>query len=1191
MTNRGTSSLVSDHRSQSSSGRAVACFLGLSLLVGLVMRANNARALSSLAPAASVSTDDASQENVDVRPLELGKPIERELKSGQSHLYQVRLAADQYLQVVVEQRDINLALALFSPDGQKLLEADSAKGKQGSEQLTFIAEVAGTYRLEVHAAERNAAPGRYEAKVIALRSPTAEDRALEDARRLSEESRDLRRKGKYDAALPPAERALAIREKVLGPNHAMVAESLHDLAVLYIDKGNYAKAEPLTQRALAIREKVLGPEHPDVAESLNSLGVVFYSKGEYAKAESFMQQSLLISEKVLGADHPDVATALVSLGKLFWAKGDYTRSEQLFQQALSIQERALGADDPVVAATVASLAVLAYNTGNYSKSESLYQRAIEVWEKTLGPNHPSVAKALHNLAVIYDRQRDYVKAEPLYQRALTIWEKALGPEHPDLAQGINNLADLYARKGDYTQAEPLYRRVLAIREKTLGPNHPRVAWSLSTFGSLLEAQGKYAEAESLYQRALSIQEKALGPDHPDVAATLRKLGSHFSRRGEYSKAEPLYQRAKTILEKALGPDHPDVAQLLNDLGELYEKEQDYAKAEPLYRRALEIGEKSVGPIHPDVAITLQGLAVLYQAKGDLQQSLAFLSRYNEVRERNLEHNLPLGSEQQKLSYLKLFAEDTDNALSLHIQSAPHDARALQLALTTLLRRKGRGLDATTDNIALLRSRADAQDQALFTQLSDARAHLAMLTLKGPDKTNAATYGAQLKRLEEELEQLEEEISARSAEFRAQSHPVTLEAVQSAIPEGAALVEFALYHPTDGQAGKERPPRYAAYVLARQGEARWMDLGEAESIDRAVGAWRQALRDPDRTDVKRLARAVDAKVMQPVRTLLGPSRQLLISPDGALNLIPFAALFDEGSSYLVERYTITYLTSGRDLLRLQVPRKSKRLPVVVADPAFGEPATLAPSDVAGAQNAQSGGGKGGRARVDYSRVFFGPLPGVGDEVRSLRQLLPQATFLLKEQATEAAVKRVSGPSILHIATHGFFLQDARRERDDTRAAGQGREATRLGKWAADVDNPLLRSGLALAGANQVGEGSDDGLLTALEVAGLDLWGTKLVVLSACDTGVGEVRNGDGVYGLRRALVLAGAESQTMSLWPVSDRSTRDLMIGYYKGLMRGEGRGEALRQVQLQMLRSKSHNHPYYWASFIHSGAWNNLEGR
>jgi CHAT domain-containing protein len=454
-------------------------------------------------------------------------------------------------------------------------------------------------------------------------------------------------------------------------------------------------------------------------------------------------------------------------------------------------------------------------------------------------------------------------------------------------------------------------------------------------------------------------------------------------------------------------------------------------------------------------------------------------------------------------------------------------------------------------------------------LARTRAQLAALSLRDPNGPVTA-HRAQLGRLRDEIDQLESEVSARSAAFRAESSAVTLDAVQAALPSDATLVEFTRYLPSDETPGVPLAPRYAAYTLPASGEARWADLGGAAEIERAIEAWRSALGDPRRTDTSRLARAVDTRVFQPVRNLLGGTRHLLVSPDGPLNLIPFAALIDEHGNYLLDRYTITYLTSGRDLLRLQVARERKGQPVIVAAPDFGDP-PLVP---------------GSRAKVDYSQVFFGPLPGVRDEARALETLLPNATRLIGEHATEAALKQVAGPTILHIATHGFFLPDRDATTDRPSAASGDRR--RLGRWAAWTENPLLRSGLALAGANQGGRGDDDGVLTALEAAGLDLWGTKLVVLSACDTGVGDVKEGDGVYGLRRALVLAGSESQLMSLWAVSDRSTRDLMIGYYSRLNAGQGRGDALQQVQRETRNNPRHAHPYYWAGFIQSGQWTTL---
>ena len=299
----------------------------------------------------------------------------------------------------------------------------------------------------------------------------------------------------------------------------------------------------------------------------------------------------------------------------------------------------------------------------------------------------------------------------------------------------------------------------------------------------------------------------------------------------------------------------------------------------------------------------------------------------------------LGSERQKLAYLALFSKQTDFTLSLHSQALPHDPQALDLAFTTLLRRKGRGLDAMADTIGALRRRAAPEDQALFDQLAEARSQLALFMLKESGTDKPETYRARLKSLEDKVEELESALSARRPDFRAQAQPVTLNAVQSALPADSALVEFAVYTPQDPRNDKNKlPPRYLAYLLAAQGRPKWTDLGEAAPIDRAITSWRQALRDPRRTDVKRLARVVDEKVMRPVLALaqsgFGASSRLLIAPDGMLNLVPFAALVDRQGRYLVEGYSISYLMSGRDLLRSPVREPDNQDTVIVADPDYG-----------------------------------------------------------------------------------------------------------------------------------------------------------------------------------------------------------------------------------------------------------------
>jgi CHAT domain-containing protein/tetratricopeptide (TPR) repeat protein len=976
------------------------------------------------------------------------------------------------------------------------------------------------------------------------------DPALHEARKLYQEALKLRDAGKYDEALPLFERVLETRERILGQDHRDVADALNSLGILYYYKGDYARAEPLCQRALTIREKALGPDHPDVAASLNNLALLRVDRGDYAEA-------------VL-----------------------------LCQRALSIKERALGPEHAGLAGNIHNLALFHHIQGNYAKAEILYRRALPIREKALGLEHRDVAQTLNNLANIYRDRGDYGKAEALYGRALAIREKVLGPEHPDVAQSLKNLAMLYWHRGDYAKAESLFGRSLAIKEKMLGPEHLDIATSLNGLAIFYCHKGYYGKAEMLHRRALAVREKVLGPEHPEVAISLDNLALVYAKSDEYAKAEPIFLRALAIREKTLGSEHPYVADTLNNLAILYRDRTEYMKAEPMLQRALAIREKVLGQEHPAVAATLNDLAELSTAKGEVARAITYQLRANATAERNLAINLITGSERQKLAYLALFSKQTDFTLLLHNQVAPNDPRALDLAFTTMLRRKGRGLDVMVDAIATLRRRARPEDQALLDQLAEARSHLAAFTLRESALVKLETYRAQLRSLEEKVENLEAMLSARSAAFRAQAQPVTLTAVRAALPANSALVEFVVLTPRELRSGKSKPPRYLAYLLPARGRPKYVDLGEAAIINRAVGVWRKALRSPNRMDVKRRAREVDEKIMRPVRSLLGETRHLLIAPDGQLSLIPFAALVDEHKRYLVERHTISYLTSGRDLLRLQTPEPSQSAPLVVANPIFGRVETIATRANQGSEKSSAEDQAWGQ--IDPTEVFFQLLPGTEREALAIKAALPEASLLLREQATETALKQSRAPRILHIATHGFFLNNQKASPVETRAVADDDSlppSMRLNRWAEKIEDPLLRSGLALAGVNERRSGDDDGVLTALEVASLDLWGTRLVVLSACNTGIGEVKNGEGVYGLRRALVLAGSETQVLSLWPVSDKETRSLMAGYYRRLLKGEGRGEALRQIQLGMLKDPKLRHPHYWGNFIQAGEWANLDGQ
>ena len=327
------------------------------------------------------------------------------------------------------------------------------------------------------------------------------------------------------------------------------ARLLNQTAFYLDERARYAEAESLYMRALAIREKAVGPEHPDVAQSLNNLAALYHAQGRYAEAEPLLQRALAIREKVFGPEHPNVATSLNNLAALYRVQGRYVEAEPLYMRALAIREKVLGPEHPDVASSLNNLAALYHARGRYAEAEPLYMRALAIREKVLGPEHPNVATSLNNLAALYRVQGRNAEAESLYQRALAIFEKVFGPEHPNVATSLNNLAALYRVQGRYVEAEPLLQRALAIREKVLGPEHPDVAQSLNNLALLDDAQGRYAEAQPLFERALGIWEKALGPEHPEVATCLGNYAALLRKRDRKAEAAKMEARARAIRAK------------------------------------------------------------------------------------------------------------------------------------------------------------------------------------------------------------------------------------------------------------------------------------------------------------------------------------------------------------------------------------------------------------------------------------------------------------------------------------------------------------------------------------------------------------------------------------------------------------------------------------------------------------------
>jgi CHAT domain-containing protein/tetratricopeptide (TPR) repeat protein len=930
------------------------------------------------------------------------------------------------------------------------------------------------------------------------------------------------------------------------------AQTAYDEAKALQGAGQYAEAAVHAGRALALREALLGGMHPETARCLNLLGELNQVQGNFAQAEPLLRRGLAIREETLGKTHPDVAQSLNALATLYKVQGEYAQAEPLVERALAIRE------------------------------------------ETLGKNHPDVAQSLNTLANLSRVQGMYGRAEPLYVRALAIREEAFGKNHAVVAGSLNNLASLYLEQGMYDRAVPLYTRGLAVAEAALGKSHPTTSQLLSNLATVYREQKLYGQAGLLYERAFAIVEKTFGKKHLHVAQALTNMAVLAMDQGLYGRAQPLSERGLAVAEEALGKNHPETAAALNTLAGIYRAQGRYALAEPLYERALSIREGALGPSHPEVALTLNELAVLRLAQGREDEAVSLFTRAFSLSELRLRHEA-LGFSEVRLASLLQYLRMDEERLYALVRAHPDNARVRQLALGAALLLKGRSVEETAHiSRAVYQSLGEGEHET-FARLRGLRTQLATLSFQGPGALSPLAYQQRLQELDEQGNALEGELAKRSAPLRALATlpplPDIAGRVAAALPPEGALIEFIAYEdrplvPRAGAPGA-RPSqalRYLALVLLPDATIRVRDLGPAAPIDAAAARLRDALASRSAT-FQPAAEALYRLVFQPLEPLLGKAHRLFLSPDGPLALVPFAALHD-GHQFLVETFEFTSVTSGKDLLpRAQAPVPAASI-VVLADPDFSaSPPVMAQASArTGRSSTASRSFSWGRAEPSRRAEALSPLPGTRQEAESIQRMLPQAQLFLGPDASKERLLNLAPPGILHLATHGFFL-------GDSPASPRARAVGHFGALGEDLPapgppDPLLRSGLVLAGASAPAPGGSGApapawertLVTALELAGLNLWGTQLVVLSACDTGRGGIKLGQGVYGLRRAFMVAGAETVVMSLWKVNDDTTQQLMEAYYRNLLAGQGRSAALREA-MRWLRTL-HPHPYHWAPFI-----------
>jgi CHAT domain-containing protein/Tfp pilus assembly protein PilF len=953
-------------------------------------------------------------------------------------------------------------------------------------------------------------------------------------------------------------------------------------------KGQAAKAVPLIRACLTIRKEALGERHPDYAQSLHNLAFLYKSMGDHKRALPLYRQAVAIFKEVLGERHPEYANSLNNLASLYQATGDHKQALPLYQKALSIRKEALREKHPEYANSLNNLALLYKDMGEHHRALPLYRQALAIKKEVLGERHFSYAISLDNLAALHQKMGEYRAALPLFQKALAI-KKALGEKHPDYATSLNNLANLYKDMGDHKQALPLFKQALVIDKEALGEKHPDYATILNNLALLYQDMGDHKAALPLSQKALAIRKVALGEQHPDCANSLNNLALLYYSMGDHKRALPLYKQALEIYKEVQGEKHPDYARSLNNLALLYRSGGDHKQALPLYQQAVAIYKEVLGERHPEYAISLNGLAQLYEDMGDHKQALPLSEEAVVLTLAHLRDSASVQSDRQQLAAAAAARYRLDLRLSLG--DAGGYVHVLAWKGAVLLRQRQRRLFSALS--------ADPRTREAAQQLQEAARQIAALS------ASSKPAREHLERLTKQQERLQARLSALSAEARAafRADALTLKALSGALPEGAALVDYLAYWRYLGR-GKDGKPTWRRHLVAfvsRKGKptAR-IDLGPAERTALAALRWRRLI------TAGKAASAAGAEVKgliwSPLEKHLAGATTVLISPDGPLAALPFAALpGKKPGTYLIEDVALAVVPVPAMLPEMLKPvDKAKRLKpslLVVGDVDYDKAGAMARADKAGDRGAPLG------VRRDW-----GKLPGTSAEVaavsRSFTKLFKKegtVTDLDRSKATKAKAREaLAKVRYAHLATHGFFAQE------DSKSALSSKKADAFfGKEGVTGWHPLLLSGIVLAGANkEPKEGEEDGILTALEVSEMELPKLELVVLSACETGLGKSAGGEGLLGLQRAFAVAGARTVVASMWAVDDRATQALMSEFYRVAWDPDSivsRAEALRRAQLSLLKEgkrrgigkkdeklpkgETRLPPLYWAAFVLSGDW------
>lgn len=1021
--------------------------------------------------------------------------------------------------------------------------------------------------------------------------------------------------GRFAQAEVAARAQLACAEARCGRDSIEAADACQILtqALRRGDKTGDPETLALAERAVSIHSSRLGECDARTAASLYHLGVLYLTRGDSKRARPPLERALAIREGLFAEGHRDVAWSLIMAAEIeMEERGDDSLIDSIFDRAASIQARLLPRDHPDVAFRLARESKHAYTRCDFATARALDEQALAIYRRTVRHGHPFVGMVLHNLGLCLENTGDFTAARAAYEESLDVRIENEGALHPNVASSQSRIAGLAYTMGDREAASAGYEQALAIQERTYGLDSPALVHTLRLLADVQVDAGAPTEARHTFERALAIAERQPHGDDAEIAHVHEQLGDIAEREGRPSDAAREHDAALAIAKHAPPQDVLQFTDVLFADADRALESADApgrAGARNEIERLVHYHERVLAPDDLRLAQPLFELAHARALCGDARAAFALALRSEAIAR---EHFLTTAVAWEERALLHYGAVQAGALLcAAKIAALPGNGDLARDLWDAIVRSRALTLDEMAARRAVAGRDADPRTRELAQRLAAARERFSNLAVRGQSGADPEVFEQQLRKAREERDACDRRLAEASASWRErlEKRSTGLADVARDLPRGAALVGYTRL---EGHklAGREREQRYFAFVIARaDAEPRMFDLGDSREIESSVANLLVFARSSvNEKDYRRLGEELRARIWDPLASSLSNAQRVFVVGDGALHLVSLAALPDK-DGYLVESGPLVQgLCAERDLLHAGEGMPIGRGLLAIGGPDFdASPETPSPSllAMAGQAESETSTARGITRWLDraLAELSFSALPAAAREVEDIAQawrekmpddgLADRARVLSGGAATEAAFKSLAHePALIHVATHGFFL-----DASGTTGTGRGVGLTvRPNASARTLELPLawsemslLRSGLVFAGANRRAErrdASDDGILTAEEIAGLDMSQTGLVVISACDSGLGEILNGEGVFGLSRAFKMAGARRLVLSLWPVDDQAGRRWMQAFYRAEPERD-HARAVRAASLAMLAARraagESTHPFYWGGFVALG--------